>query len=247
MKNRGIIIAGTGTGVGKTIVTSIILTGARQRGINAVPMNPVQTGALVMEETGDRMIPDLDFACRVIGLTPDQQTRSRMAPFVYAPACSPHLAAKLEDREYPDLQHICECMEALLDNAHAVVIETAGGILVPLNERDNNLDLMLKLGFSVVLVADAGLGTINHTLMSIRTIRDSGLELVGVILCETQPVEDPDILRDNPDAITRHGEVEILGRLPYAPHIDPDDHRFWLKLTGMITGLDSIMETLANE
>jgi dethiobiotin synthetase len=242
--NRGVIIAGTGTGVGKTVITSIILTGLRQRGIDAIPMKPVQTGATTTEN-GDWLIPDLDYACRVIGLSPDEETRSRMAPFCYRNPYSPHLAAEIENREPPNPERIRKCVEELLDEAPAVIVETAGGIMVPLNKNQTNLDLILLLNMPVILAADAGLGTINHTLLSIRVLQDSGVKLLGVILSETRPVEDKQILQDNPGSICRFGNMEIMGRVPYVPRIDPGDTRSWHELTGMISGIETLIEILS--
>ena len=221
-----IFITGTSTEVGKTVVTAGLLRALRQRGVDAVPMKPVQTGG-EPDRTGTLQAPDLCFCLSVTGMTPDNFEMALMNPYVYEPACSPHLAGRMAG-SYPNVDHIVNCAEELAAKHDCVLIEGAGGIMVPLNEDTLALDLIQHLNAPVILVAHAGLGTINHTLLSINTLRQAGLEVLGVIFNEVTPTAEEDrfIADDNPDAIARFGEVEILGSIRYAESIE-EESVFW--------------------
>ncbi len=97
------------------------------------------------------------------------------------------------------------------------VVEGAGGVLAPLGGGNLMVDLMGALGLPVVLVARPGLGTINHTLLSLRELRRAGLEVRGVVFNETAPRETGYIERDNLETVARLGAVDVLGSLPFVP------------------------------
>ena len=176
--NRMLFITGTGTEVGKTMVTAGLLRGMRRRGVDAVPMKPVQTGG----QTGPRGFeaPDLQFSLETAGPNPGPEERALMNPYCYEPACSPHLAGRMAGH-YPDIGHIVACAEKLRAVHDAVLIEGAGGLMVPLDESRTTLDLIQALGCPVLLVAHIGLGAINHTLLSVTVLRQAGIPLLGVV------------------------------------------------------------------
>ena len=212
IKGQGLFITGTDTGVGKTVVTAALLTLLRARGVDAVPMKPVQTGCRRVR--GGLHAPDLDFVLRMAGLHPPVEELSWMCPYRFAPACSPHLAAR---RAHADIRlgRIRDGFRRLGRRHAAVLVEGAGGVLVPLDARHTMLDLMQDLGLPVVLVARPGLGTLNHTLLSLAALRGAGLRIAGVLLVDTQPRRWGTIERDNAATIARLGRVPVLGRLPY--------------------------------
>ena len=96
-----------------------------------------------------------------------------------------------------------------------MVVEGAGGLLVPVAGNRTMIDLMAMLGLPVILAARPGLGTINHTLLSIRELERSGLELLGIIFCETSRTGWGEIEEDNVETIGRIGKARVLGRIPY--------------------------------
>jgi dethiobiotin synthase len=240
---RGIFITGTDTGIGKTVVAAGLLRRLRQKKIDAVPMKPVQTGA---ERQGNRLIaPDLEFSLAASGYRPSREEISLMAPYLYEPACSPHLAARLA-HNYPDIEKIKDCCDRLLETHKTVLVEGAGGIMVPLNERQLTLELMVLLDYPVVLVARSGLGTINHTLLSIQALRNAGLNLLGVVFNHSAPPlqEDRFIEEDNPEAIARFGNVPVLGKLRYFENNKFDQNETWRQFEADMPGLDSILSCL---
>jgi dethiobiotin synthase len=212
---RGLFVTGTGTDAGKTVAAAGFLRMLRERGLDAVPMKPVQTGAK-RDADGTFTAPDLDVALNAAGLSPKPPERARMAPFLYEPPCSPHLAARLYGRPIdPDV--VLEAAEWLSARHDALVVEGAGGVLVPIGEHRTMADLMSLLALPVVLVSPGGLGAINHALLSIEALRARGLRLLGVVMTETRPV--PDVSRyiheDNARTIAEAGRTTILARIPY--------------------------------
>jgi dethiobiotin synthase len=236
--SRGLFITGTGTGVGKTIVAAGLLRWLRAAGRDAVPMKPVQTGC--GERDGALTVPDLDFSLAAAGLTPSADELGRMCPFRYAPACSPHLAGRMAER-YADVGAIVRAAEGLGTAHELIVAEGAGGVMVPLNEVETMLDLMRALGWPVVVVAGLELGTINHTLLTVRALREAGLHVPGVIFNEAlgPGVERSDeyIRADNPPTIVQFSGVESLGVVPWLGAFDPADPAPWARFEAALTGL----------
>lgn len=212
---RGLFVAGTGTGVGKTVAAAGLLRMLRGIGLDAVPMKPIQTGSK-HDADGTWHSPDLEVSLAAAGLSPGGEERTRMAPFLYEPPCSPHLAARLYGRPI-DTGVILESAEWLASRHDALVVEGAGGVLVPIGGHRTMADLMGMLALPIVLVSPGGLGAINHAMLSIEAIRSRGLRLLGVVMTETRPV--PDVSRyvheDNARTIAEAGRTTILARIPY--------------------------------
>ncbi len=212
--DRGVFITGTDTEAGKTVAAAAVLISMRAAGIDAVPMKPVQTGAVW--RGGVLRSPDLEFCLRMAELQPDAGELQDMAPFLFEPACSPHLAAAKAGREI-SFDRILEAFHGLLRRHERVVVEGAGGLLAPITGSKTMIDLMVMLGLPVILAARPGLGTINHTLLSIREIERSGLELLGIIFCDTNNSGWGEIEENNVETIARMERAPMLGRIPYMP------------------------------
>jgi dethiobiotin synthetase len=228
MSARGVFVAGTDTGVGKTVVAAALLCLWRERGIDAVPVKPVQTGCTVR---GGRLVaPDLEFCRRMAELTVTDPIEERwMSPYRFRPACSPHLAARLA-RTRIALPHVRRCVTRLCRRHEAVVVEGAGGVLVPIEGRRTVADLMACLGLPAVLVARAGLGTLNHTLLSLEALRARGVAIAGVVLNAPDRTGWGAIEADNRRTIGRLGGVPVLGVVPHVGtgnwrHTSPSDFR----------------------
>jgi dethiobiotin synthetase len=208
-------------------------------------MKPVQTGA--ERRAGKLVSPDLEFCLSVAGITPASGEKQWMSPFVYEPAYSPHLAGRLTGK-YPAISEIKRCSEELLHKRQAVVVEGAGGIMVPLNEEVSMLDLMVELDYPIVLVARVGLGTINHTLLSIAALRSAGLSLLGLVFSHTGPSLEEDVFieDDNPDVIERLGGIPVLGKLGYIADLSHSNDRTWQRFEGDMPGLNLILEEVRN-
>ena len=208
----GLFVTGTDTGVGKTHVAAALVSVLRSAGEDAVPMKPVQTGCV---SRGGRLVaPDLVRCLKRCRLKPDSASLADMAPYCFKPACSPHLAAQRAGVRI-SLPVVMRAFRRLSQAHEFVVVEGAGGILVPLNSKQTMLDLMVCLKLPVVLVARSGLGTINHTLLSLRTLRHAGLEVLGVVMNQATPGRWGRIEQDNLRTVEKLGAVRVLACLRY--------------------------------
>jgi len=208
---NGLFITGTDTDVGKTALSALLLAELRRRGRNAAPMKPAQTGC-------NGGVPDLDYSLSMASMNVSKEDYANMAPYTFEPACSPHLAADLAGREI-DMAEIAIAARTLSSEYDFILAEGAGGILVPLNRRETMLDLMHVLKLPVLLAARPGLGTINHTLLSIRALRSDGLTVAGVVFIAATSSEAGLIEKDNAVTIEQFGHVPVLGTIPFCPQL----------------------------
>jgi len=213
---NGFFITGTDTGIGKTALSALLLAELRQRGINAAPMKPVQTGCAV--QGSEFRVPDLDYSLSMAGMKVSENDRALMSPYRFEPACSPHLAAELAGTEI-EINRIVSAAQELAAEYDTLIVEGAGGVLVPLNRRELMLDLMVKLHLPVIIAARPGLGTINHTLLSIRTLKSAGLDIAGVVFVASEPGEPGLIEEDNAVTVEQFGGVPVLGTIPFCPQL----------------------------
>ena len=176
---QGVFITGTDTGVGKTFVAAALLRGLCDAGLRAVGMKPVAAGI----EPGCTVNADvavLEDAGNVDAPLADRN------PYAFAAPIAPHLAAASEDRVI-DIGVISLAYGRLAAVSDAVVVEGAGGALVPLDERRDMLDIAAALGLPVLLVVGMRLGCLNHALMSALAIRARGLTLAGWVANRLPP------------------------------------------------------------
>ena len=210
---KSFFVTGTDTGVGKTVLSASLLASARQQDIDAIYMKPVQTGCT---RHGSQLVaPDLDFCLRAADLHPSRAELMSMCPYRFVPACSPHLAAAKARRPIR-IDRIVAHFRKLQAAHKAVIVEGAGGVLVPLGPRHTTLDLMKALALPVVVAARPGLGTINHTLLTLRELQRARLRVLGIFFVHTTPGSDPAIERDNEQTIARAADIPILGRIPFS-------------------------------
>lgn len=182
---KGVFVTGTDTDVGKTVVSSWLV-----RGWEADYWKPVQTGTI-----GGR---DCDTVRRLAGLSDD---RIHPSAWDLKAPLSPHTAARVEDKTLSIGDF------TLPATSRPLVVEGAGGVLVPLNWHDLMIDLMRRLRLPVLVAARSGLGTINHTLLTLEALRRRGLEVLGVVM-----VGPPDAL--NRESIEHFGRVPVIAQIP---------------------------------
>lgn len=224
---KGYFVTGTDTDAGKTVASAAILSLLLNNGIDAVPVKPAQTGCESMN--GKLNAPDLDFTLKITGLNIDESEKELLCPNKFEPACSPHLAAELANKKI-NLNDMVTSIKNVSEKHEQVIVEGAGGIMVPLNDNELMIDLMCQLNLPVVLVARPGLGTINHTLLSLKALRERNLEVAGVLLCATKPLKEDFIEKDNIKSIEKFGDVKILGTLPYIENVDNINAKDFLEI-----------------
>jgi dethiobiotin synthetase len=146
------------------------------------------------------------------------QTSAEVAPFVFGPAVSPHYAAELAGRAI-GFDTLVEAARAAAVGADALVAEGVGGLLVPFSAERSVRDLASELGMPLLIAARPGLGTINHTLLTLEAARSAGLEVAAVVITPW-PADPEPIQLSNRMAIARLGEVEVVGLRPVTPDVD---------------------------
>ena len=216
---KGLFITGTDTDVGKTVVTAGLLKMLRSNGIDAIPMKPVQTGCI--EKNGKLTAPDLEFSLSYSGMDYTEEEMKYMSPCKYIPECSPHLAGEMAGI-YPYIKDIMSSLDKLAKSRELVLVEGAGGTMVPLNDNEMMIDLIKETKFPVIIVSHTGLGTINHTLLTIKQLRSKGIQILGVVFNNTKPPEEGSkfIYDDNIKTIHKFGNVNILGVIDYIADIN---------------------------
>lgn len=193
---RGLFVCGTGTGVGKTILSAALLAAMRAAGEPVRAHKPVVTG--LAERSGPQ--PDHELLALAAGMTPDA-----VAPLRFDPPVSPHLAATLAGQSIDPAAMIAS---ARMEPQRTFVVEGVGGLLVPLAERFSVRDLAVELGLPLLIAASPGLGTINHTLLTIEAARAVGLSVVAVVLTPW-PAEPGQMEQSNLETIAQLGQVEV--------------------------------------
>jgi len=200
-----IFVTGTDTGVGKTYVTCALARGLRAEGVDVGVMKPVETG---VTNAG----PEDAIALRAAAGVDD--ALDLICPLQYAMPAAPQAAARAEGRDL-SLAAIDDAYATLRARHDIILVEGAGGLLVPFDSRTTMADLALRFGLPVLLVARTSLGTINHTLLSIEVCEQRGLDLLGVVFSHaTGILSDADtanlhVLRDT------LGE-RLIGEVPAA-------------------------------
>jgi dethiobiotin synthetase len=205
---RGLFVAGTDTGVGKTIVAGAITAALRAQGAEVRALKPVITG---LEEAGPA---DHEVLARAGGHEPEE-----VSIVSYGPPLSPHLAAELAERPI-DPATLEETIADRAAEAEVVVVEGVGGLLVPLTESYDVRALARALALPLLVVARPGLGTINHTLLTLEVARAAGLTVAAVVLTPWPRAPDT-IERSNRDTIELLGRVEVA-TLPPIERLEPE-------------------------
>ena len=162
---RGLLVTATDTGVGKTILSTALLAAMVAAGEQVCAHKPVVTG---LDEPADMWLPDHELLASAVGMTPED-----VAPLRYGPAVSPHLAAQLAG-ERIDQADLVTHARAVGDDEAALIVEGVGGLLAPLAEDYTVRDFAVALGLPLLIAARPGLGTINHTLLTLQAARGGG-------------------------------------------------------------------------
>jgi dethiobiotin synthetase len=214
---RGLFITGTDTGVGKTHIAALILRELRATGYRAGAYKPVCSGA-VEDAAGLPHWDDLDRLQAALCAGANDPAAAdlcgveRIGPQRFLAPLAPPLAARLEGKEV-DLSLVDTGLTWWLERVEGVIIEGAGGWLCPLTMTTTLADWVADWGWPVLLVARRGLGTINHTLLTIEAIRRRGLTVAGVVLNETTPTTADLSLADNAREIEARSGVPVFGEV----------------------------------
>ena len=213
--SRGVLVVGTDTDVGKTIVCAGLTLSLRKTGLAAGYLKPLASDCHPTPE--GPLSPDVALVHRLAGL-PELPTE--LNPICLSAPLAPLAAARREGIELSLGQALDAC-RTFMERHSFSVIEGVGGLLVPIAPGATLLELAQGLGLPVLVVGRAGLGTINHTLLTIEALRQGGPKVLGFVFSASEPEAGSDpSTKDNPALVTEFSGAPHLGTLPY---LGPED------------------------
>ncbi len=196
---RGLLVTATDTGVGKTILSAALLAAMSAAGERVRAHKPVVTG---LEEPAGEWPPDHELLAAVADMAPED-----VAPLRYGPAVSPHLAAQLAGERVDPADLMARARQAG-DDGTTLIVEGVGGLLAPLADAYTVRDFAAALGLPLLIAARPGLGTINHTLLTLEAARAVGLDVRTIVLTPW-PEKPNEMERSNRETIARMGNIEV--------------------------------------
>lgn len=208
---RGCFVTGTDTGVGKTVVTAALAVCLRRRGLSVGVMKPVETGCGVG-------LPGRSDADRLRAGAECDAPMDLLSPYRFAAPLAP-LAAARQAGVVVSVDRIVQAYRRLADRYPAILVEGAGGLLVPLTDREDVRDLIERLALPVVLVGRCALGGVNHALLTIEALRARGIPLLALVLNRQAPYQvasDEEVqLASTVELLKERSGVPVIGPLPY--------------------------------
>lgn len=221
---RGLFVTGTDTGAGKTVVTAALGALLRARGMDVGVSKPVATGAARID--GKLVSSDAVFLRSVVGV---DDPIDEICPLIFEMPAAPNVAARRENRTV-EVDRIRQALTRLSARHDYILIEGIGGWRVPITDLPREAgtftvrELAVELKMPVLVVARAGLGTINHTVLTVEAVRSTGLPIVGVVMVRTRPEDDP-TTATNPEQIGNLTGIDVLGTVPFDPEVSVEDGR----------------------
>ncbi len=212
--NRGIFITGTDTGVGKTFVSVGLIMAMKERGLDVCPVKPVESGCRIRK--GEPVPAD---ALRLLGASGVNETLDMINPYRLRHPLAPSVAAEIEGVMIRRRKILLACIK-LSKKYDLIIVEGAGGIMTPVYKKYLFLDLAGDLGLPVVIVSAPGLGTINHTLLTVEAVRNRGLKVLAVVINHAVKSGKGLPERTNPEVIAKLGRVDVAGIVPYSENPD---------------------------
>jgi len=210
---NGIFIAGTDTGIGKTIIAGGIAAALNSRGIDIGVMKPFETG--ISKLNGKWKLQDGAFLKKSAGVKdPDEL----ITPFCFEKSLAPYVAANLENVQI-DLNKVHRAFNELSSRHSLVVVEGAGGLIVPIKKKYFYANLARDLNLSVIIVVRPGLGSINHTLLTIKAAQSYDLKVIGIIFNNYNNCHYGTAEKTNPKAIEELSNLPVLGEMPFLSNL----------------------------
>jgi dethiobiotin synthetase len=206
---RGLFVTGTDTGVGKTVLAAAVCAALEARGERVAAFKPVVTG---LDEEPDDWPRDHELLARVASAG---QSPADVAPLTFGPPVSPHYAAEQAGKQI-EPRPLVEAARAAGAPADALICEGVGGLMVPLTSGYLVRDLAVDIGLPLLVAARPGLGTINHTLLTVEAARAAGLSVAAVVITPW-PERPTGMEQSNRDTIAALGGVPVHALEPTTP------------------------------
>ncbi len=214
--STGLFVTGTDTEVGKTVIAGGLARVLHDAGRRVGVMKPIATGCPRQPRVG-LVSPDAEFLAHCAD-APD--TLSEINPIRYAQPLAPSVAARRAKRPV-DHQAIRQAFDRIRRRSDYMIVEGIGGLLVPIDDKTCVADLAAELALPLVIVARAGLGTINHTLLTVEAARARDLPIAGIVLNRYQPDSATLAEETNPETIAHHCRLPLPTIVPYDAGTDP--------------------------
>ena len=219
MARKTLFITATETGVGKTAVAASIAAILRKRGRDVGVLKPIATGC---DEIGGRLVSS-DAVCLAAAAGVHDED-DLVCPVRYKYPLAPMVAAELERRPI-DYRAIRRAFKELRRRHDCLIIEGIGGIMVPLTAKRSVVDFAAEIGAPILVVGRIGLGTINHTLLTVECARSHGLKVAGIVLNTPQESVGGIAAETNPAAIAQLTKLPVLGPLDFCRTASTDEAR----------------------
>lgn len=233
---KALFVIGTDTGVGKTIISAIIISALRRKGLSVCPLKPVETGC---RKRGGSIIPeDSRFLSSICGNLPIKQVNTYCFRYPLAPA----VAAEFDNKKI-NIKHILTNIQKAKEKFDIVIVEGAGGLLVPLTWDVTFLDLVSQMRIPIIIVAANKLGTINHTLLTVQLAKIRNINIIGIVLNTIHKNRDLS-RKTNAYAIEKLAKVPIIGEIPFIERIKSRNACFFADLSTKYLNLDLITDSL---
>lgn len=214
MATQGFFITGTDTGVGKTVTTACLLSLYRKHRMNVGVMKPIETG--VDPECSSSANSDAKFLMEIARCS---DPLSLISPIRLKTAASPYQAAKMEHQTI-DIDRIINSFRQLAGKYENMLVEGVGGLLVPIRSNYLICDLIRDLGLPLLVVGKNALGTLNHTLLTLRAAQQADIAVRGVILTRSTEAGGKDgIEQGHAEIISELSGVPVLGEIPFLGQI----------------------------
>ncbi len=210
---KSFFITGTDTGVGKTIVAGAIAAALKAKGMKVGVMKPAETGC--RERRGELFSKDAAFLKKVSG---SKMPIDLICPYRFPEPLAPAIAAVRAGVKI-DLKLIRKNFEIIEAQSDVVLVEGAGGLMVPLTGKKLYLDLVAELGIPLIIVARAGLGTVNHTLLTVSAAKARKIEISAIILNQGRKNKPDAASATNPETIMRLCGIRRVYAMPFLPEI----------------------------
>jgi len=228
MRRQPFFVTGTDTDVGKTFITSALLGLARGRGLRCIGMKPIAAGCRL--EAGRLRNDDALALISASATTLDYET---INPIALAPRIAPHIAAAQAGRTLRATDLTAHCRAVMAQDVDLLLIEGAGGWLVPINDTETLADVCLELQAEVILVVGMKLGCLNHALLTAAAIEQAGLRLAGWIANSVR--EAMPLLDENVDTLRTRLRAPCLGVVPRLESVEPSAAEPFLDLDPLLS------------
>ncbi|MGI0026000.1 MAG: dethiobiotin synthase [Nitrososphaera sp.] len=205
---RGVFVTGTDTGVGKTVFCAGLAWALKRRSIDVGIMKPFATASKVFSKK--YRSADVALLARAAGV---KENDADLNPSFYSIAASPMMASSLTGKPPPAIQDVLESLQRLAFKHDFLIVEGIGGIMVPLTMSNPLADFVKLAELPVIIIARPGLGTLNHTVLTVNACKNYGLRIAGIVV-NSMPKKPTLVEKNNPDALSKLTNVPVIGIIP---------------------------------